>query len=132
MKSSALVLVAAALTLLVTTLLFKEASATCRQREMITDKEAAAGGLAGWQSLANAQPNPNVTKPPPPHISSNAQSSLEVTAAGSPGPICNPNVPTCSLSQPEKLLKVIGNAELKRNDQTSINAGKQASVDHTY
>jgi hypothetical protein len=142
MKTSVSVLIVAALTLLMTTLLFKEVSATCRQRHMITDKsinvqspvEAAAAtaeGLALWQSLQHAQPNSDVPKPPSPHKSSNVHSSIEAAAAqGPPGLRCSKNIPkSCPPSRPtqeEQQVKVNGKAEI-----TSINAGKQASAHYT-
>ena len=98
-KTNVSVVAAAAVTLLMTTLLFKDTSATGRQWEMITDKEAAAGGgLTLWHSLgtglsnshvptpphesSNGQPNGDFPKPPPPHKSSNVSA-----AARSHGPL---------------------------------------------
>lgn len=138
MKTNVSVLVVAALTLL----MFMEVSATCRQRQMITDKSsnvhssveaaAAVGGLSLWQSLPSGQPNQNVPQPPPEHKSRNVHYSFEEAATkGPPGPHCNPNVPTCPPSRPtkrEQQLKVNGKSELMRNYETSINAGKHASA----
>ena len=64
-KTNVSVVAAATVTLLMTTLLFKEASATSRQWEMITDKEAAAGGgLTLCQSLGNGLSSPHVPTSP--------------------------------------------------------------------
>jgi hypothetical protein len=133
MKTNVSVLVVAALTLL----MFMEVSATCRQRQMITDKSsnvhssveaaAAVGGLALYQSLPGGQPSRHVPQPPPEHKSTNVHYSFEEAA----GLHCNPNVPTCPPSPPtkrEQQLKVNGKSELMRNYETSINAGKHASA----
>ena len=77
-RTNVSIVVAAAITLLMTTLLFTEASATCRQREIITGKDAAAGGglTSSHISLATGQPKAHVPTPPPPHKSSSGQPSL--------------------------------------------------------
>jgi hypothetical protein len=135
MKTNVSVLVVAALTLL----MFMEVSATCRQRQMITDKSsnvhssleaaAAVGGLTLYQSLPGGQHNQHVPQPPPEHKSTKVHYSFEEVA----GPHCNPNVPTCPPSRPTKReqqqqLKVNGKSELMRNYETSINARKHASA----
>lgn len=76
-RTNVSIVVEAAITLLITTLLFTEASATCRQREIITGKEAAAGGglTSSHISLATGQPKAHAPTPPPLHKSSSGQPS---------------------------------------------------------
>jgi hypothetical protein len=142
MKTNVSLLVLA-LTLVMTTVLFKEVFATSRQRQMITEKginvqssveaAAAARGLALWQSVQNGQPNRDVAKPRPQHKSNSVHSSFEEVAAGSQ---CNKHVPTPCPPTPqakkEQQVKGNGKAELMTNYQTSINAGKHASTYHSY
>ena len=78
--------------------------------------------------LASPQPNPNVPTPPKQRP---VQSSAAVRHAGcSPRPSCESNVPTpgcCSpKSKKEQQVKLNGKAEIIRNYQNSINAGKHA------
>jgi hypothetical protein len=93
MKTNVSVLLVAALTLL----MFMEVSATCRQRQMITDKSSnvhssvEAGGLALCQSLPSGQPNHHVPLPPPEQKSRNVHYSFEKAASGK-GPQCNPDM----------------------------------------
>jgi len=140
MKTNVSVLLVAALTLLITTFSFMEVSATCRQRQMITDKSSnvhssvEAGGLALCQSLPSGQPNNHVPLPPPEQKS--RKISFEKGASRkSPGPQCNRHVPTCPPSgqaKKEQQVKASGKAELLTNYQTSINDGKHASADYSY
>ena len=78
--------------------------------------------------LASPQPNPHVPTPPKQRP---VQSSAAVRHARcSPRPSCEPNVPTpgcCSpKSKKEQQVKLNGKAEIIRNYQNSINAGKHA------
>ena len=78
--------------------------------------------------LASPQPNPNVPTPPKQRP---VQSSAAVRHARcSPRPSCEPNVPTPGCCNPkskkEQQVKLNGKAEIIRNYQNSINAGKHA------
>ena len=106
-KTNASVLVIVNLALLITTLSFKEVSATGRLRQLITDKSisvhssneavAAAGGrLTFWKSLETDQLNEHLPNPPPPFT------FVSAAAEGSPGLSCNIHVPTCPPTRTER------------------------------
>lgn len=139
LKTNVSVLLIVTLSLLFTTLLFKEVAATGRQRQLMTEKGinvhssneavAAAGGrLTLWQSIETGRLNEHLLKPPPSHR------FVAAVEGGSPGPAYNTYVPTCPPCRQEKeqRKKVDGTADLMSSYETSINGGKHASVYHIY
>ena len=153
MKTDVSVLVVAALTLLMITLLFNAipnipvvaaAPPTCAPGHNVPTPpgchvEASAAG--GRQSVAGAYgpPSNGHVIPSPPRQHENVHSSIEASAAARcpPSSSCNPHVPTpaCCSGQKSKMehqLTVDGKAGLIGNYKTSMKARKQASPDHTY
>ena len=145
MKTNVSVVVVAALTqLLGTMLFFEEVSAAYSQRQMIIDRR---GASALEQSLPlggaltdppGSNPNPHVPTPSHQHnVHSTVEASaaiLPVLATCPPASRCSPSVPTpgcCSLqSKEEQQVKVNGKGELMRNYRTSITTAKHALAEH--
>ena len=155
MKTNMSVLVVAALTLLMITLLFNAipnipvvaAAPTCAPNGHVPAKcppsqllhvDASAAG--GSQPVgAYGPPSNGHVIPSPPRQHENVHSSIEASAAARcpPSSSCNPHVPTpgCCSGQKSKMEHqptVDGKAGLIGNYKTSMKARKQASPDHTY
>lgn len=134
-KTNVFVLLIVTLGLLFMMLLFKEVTATGRQRQLMTEKSinvhssnevvAAVGGcLTLWQSIETGRLNEHLPNQPPPHR------FVAAAEGGSLEPVSNIDVPTCPPCRHEKeqRKKVDGKADLMTSYDTSINGGKHASL----